>query len=215
MKKIFNLEIITSIVCFLVFVLLIILLKTVDVSAIGPQNSLVGLSTLNKMVRDAIGYNDFWYNLTEIFGYVAILVALAFGVLGFYQLIKGKSFKKVDKNLYVLLGIYLLVGITYVFFEKVIINYRPLLNEELEASFPSSHTLLVLCILGTGIIQSDYIITDKKINIAVKIIAFTIMLFTVIGRMLAGVHWFSDIVGGIVISASYIALFSGIVKKLN
>lgn len=215
MKKIFNLEIITSVVCFLLFILLIVLLKTVDVSAVGPQNSLVGLATLNKMVFDATGYNNFWYNLTEILGYISILVAVFFACLGLYQLIKGKSFKKVDKNLYALLGIYILVGITYVFFEKVIINYRPILNEELEASFPSSHTLLTLCILGTGIIECDYLITDKKINLTLKIIAFAIMLLMVVGRMLSGVHWFSDILGSIIISASYIALYSGIIKKLN
>ncbi len=215
MKKLFNVEIIASIVCFLMFILLILLLKTVDVSAIGPQGSLVGLSNLNKTVFDAIGSNEFWYNLTEIFGYLSILVAVGFGCLGLYQLIKRKSLKKVDKNLYALLGIYILVGITYILFEKVIINFRPILNEELEASFPSSHTLLVLCILGTGIIESDYLIKDKKINLTVKIIAFAIMLLTIVGRMLSGVHWFTDILGGIFISASFISLYSGIVKKLN
>ena len=213
MKKIFNLELITSIVCFLLFILLIVLLKTVDVSAVGPQNSLVGLATLNKMVFDATGFNNFWYKLTEILGYISILVAVFFACLGLCQLIKGKSFKKVDKNLYALLGIYILVGVTYVFFEKVIINYRPILNEELEASFPSSHTLLTLCILGTGIIECDYLITDKKINLTLKIIAFAIMLLMVVGRMLSGVHWFSDILGSIIISASYIALYSGIIKN--
>ena len=122
---------------------------------------------------------------------------------------------KVDKNLYALLVVYLLVGVTYILFEKVIINYRPILNEELEASFPSSHTMLSLCILGTGIIESDYLIKDKKINFTVKIIAFAVMFLTVIGRLLAGVHWFTDILGGLIISASYIALFSGIIKNLN
>ena len=154
MKKIFNLEIIVSAVCFLLFILLIVLLKTVDVAAVGPQNSYVGLATLNKAVFDAVGRCDFWYNLTEILGYIAILAALAFCGLGVYQLIKRKSFKKVDKNLYILLGIYVLVGITYILFEKVVINFRPILNEELEASFPSSHTMLSLCILGTGIFLS-------------------------------------------------------------
>ena len=215
MKKIFNLEIITSIVCFLAFVLLIVLLTTVDVAGIGPQNSFVGLSTLNKTVFDAVGGSEFWYNLTEIFGYTAILVAVFFAFLGLYQLIKGKSFKKVDKNLYALLVIYLIVAFTYVLFEKIIINFRPILNEKLEASFPSSHTLLVLCILGTGIIECDYLIKDRKINLTIKIIAFTIMLLTVVGRLLAGVHWFTDILGSIIISASYIALYSGIIKNLN
>lgn len=215
MKKIFNVEIIASIVCFLLFILLIILLKTVDVSAIGPQGSVVGLSNLNKTVFNAVGCNEFWYNLTEVFGYLAILVALAFAVLGLYQLIKRKSFKKVDKNLYALLGVYILVGITYILFEKVIVNYRPILNEELEASFPSSHTLLVLCFLGTSIIECDYLIKDKRINLTVKIIAFSIMFLTIIGRMLSGVHWFTDILGGLFISASYISLFSGVVRKIN
>ena len=82
MKKIFNLEIITSIVCFALFILLVVLLTTVDVAAIGPQNSLVGLSSLNKTVFEAVGRSDFWYNLTEIFGYLTILVAGFFACLG-------------------------------------------------------------------------------------------------------------------------------------
>lgn len=215
MKKVFNLQIVVSLVCFLVFIFLIMLLTLVDVSAIGPQGSLVGLSFLNKTVYETIGYNAFWYNLTEIFGYLAILVAIGFGCLGLYQLIKGKSFKKVDKNLYALLCVYFLVAITYIFFEKIIINYRPILNEELEASFPSSHTLLVLTILGTGIVECDYLIKDNKINLTVKIIAFVIMLLTLVGRTLSGVHWFTDILGGLIISASYIALYSGVLRNLN
>ncbi len=215
MKKIFNLEIITSAVCFLLFILLIVLLKTVDVQIAPISRTEIGLGTLNKMVNEAVGYSDFWYNLTEVLGYISILVAVLFAFLGVYQLIKGKSFKKVDKNLYALLGIYILVGITYVLFEKVIINYRPILNQELEASFPSSHTLLTLCILGTGIIECDYLFSNKKINITIKIIAFTMMLLMVVGRMLSGVHWFTDILGSVFISASYIALYSGIIKKLN
>ena len=215
MKKIFNLEIIVSIVCFLLFILLIVLLKTVDVQIVGATRSQIGLGTLNKTVFETIGTSKFWYNLTEVFGYFAILVALAFGGLGFYQLIKRKSLVKVDKNLYAMLGLYVIVAITYIFFEKVIINFRPVVNQELEASFPSSHTLLVLCFLGAGIIESDYLFKDKTINLTVKIIAFVIMLLTVVGRLLAGVHWFTDILGSMFISASFIALYSGIVKIIN
>ena len=215
MKKIFNLEFVVSIVCLALFVFLICLLKFVDVQAIGPQASVVGLATLNQIVYNSIGFNSFWYYLTEIFGYMAILLAVCFGGLGVYQLFKGKSFKKVDKNLYALLFVYVLLAIVYILFEKIIINYRPILNEELEPSFPSSHTMLGLTLFGTGLIAIDSYIKDKKVNLTIKIIAFVIMFLMVVGRALSGVHWFTDILGGVIISAFLISLYSGLVKALN
>ncbi len=215
MKKFLNVEIIVSLVSFTLFLLLIWLLKVVDVRPIGPQNSVVGLATLNKLFADEIGFSAFWYNLTEVLGYISILIALSFGVLGIYQLIKRKSFKKVDKNLYVLLGLYFLIAITYFVFEKVIINYRPILNVELEASFPSTHTMLVLCISGGAVIESDRYIKDKKVNLTVKVILFLMILLTVVGRMLSGVHWFSDILGGLLISTCFVSLYAGVLRLLN
>ena len=215
MKKIFKLEFVVSAVCFLLFLLLIWLLKVVDVKAIGPQNSYIGLATLNKLFADEIGVSKFWYNLTEVLGYIAILTAFCFAILGLYQLIKRKSFKKVDKNLYVLLGLYLLIVITYVLFEKVIINYRPVLNAELEASFPSTHTMLVLCISGSAIIEIDRYIKDKKVGLTIKIILFLIILLTVVGRLLSGVHWFTDILGGLLISTCFVSLYAGFIRFLN
>ncbi len=215
MRRFLNVEIIVSIVSFTLFLLLIWLLKVVDVQSIGPQNSLVGLATLNKLFQSEIGFNAFWYNLTEVIGYVAILLALGFGILGVVQFAKRRSFKKVDKNLYVLLGLYILIAITYVFFEKVIINYRPIVNVELEASFPSTHTMLVLCIAGSGVIEFDRYVKDKKVNLTVKIILFLMILLTVVGRLLSGVHWFSDILGGLLISTCYVSLYAGVLRLLN
>ena len=215
MRKFLNVEIIVSIVSFSLFLLLIWLLKVVDVQSIGPQNSLVGLASLNKLFNLEIGFNAFWYNLTEVIGYVAILLALGFGILGVVQLFKRRSFKKVDKNLYVLLGLYILIAITYVFFEKVIINYRPIVNVELEASFPSTHTMLVLCIAGSGVIEFDRYVKDKKVNLTVKIILFLMILLTVVGRLLSGVHWFSDILGGLLISTCYVSLYAGVLRLLK
>lgn len=215
MRKFLNVEIIVSIVSFTLFLLLIWLLKVVDVQSIGPQNSLVGLASLNKLFNLEIGFNAFWYNLTEVIGYVAILLALGFGILGVVQFAKRRSFKKVDKNLYVLLGLYILIAITYVFFEKVIINYRPIVNVELEASFPSTHTMLVLCIAGSGVIEFDRYVKDKKVNLTIKIILFLMILLTVVGRLLSGVHWFSDILGGLLISTCYVSLYAGVLRLLK
>ena len=80
-------------------------------------------------------------------------------------------------------------------FEIIPINYRPILIEGvMEASYPSSTTLLILCVMPTLIEQIQRrltCVTTKRI-ITITVIAFSV--FMVIGRLISGVHWFTDIV---------------------
>ena len=144
-------------------ILYIVLLKTIDVRPIGPYHTKVGFATINNFVHVYLPKNTPWYKITKYLGYLTFIIVVYYAWIGLSQLIKYKSIKKVDKKI-ILLGLfYILVGIVYVFFEKVIINYRPLLmNKELEASFPSSHTMLALCVCGSSLIMSKYRIKDKK-----------------------------------------------------
>ena len=194
-------NIISSIVTTLLSVIYIIIVKNMDVRAIGPNNSSVGLSSINSYFKELLGNNMTIYKITEIFGLIALLVAAIYGIIGVLQLVKRKSIKKVDKKIIALGILYVLVGIVYVLFEKVIINYRPVIIEgELEASFPSSHTMMAICICVSAIIMNKSYIKNKQYLKIANIALVALMLIIVVGRFISGVHWFSDIVGGIIIS---------------
>lgn len=202
-------------ILFLVFVLYTVLIKTVDVQAIGPENSKVGLATINHAVNSWFGESDFWYTVTKILGVVAFLVVGVFGLLGIAQLVTRKSLKKVDIDIIILGGFYVIVLMCYVIFEVVVVNYRPVIvdvAEGLEASYPSSHTMLVVSILGTAILQFRSRIPEKKVLTIVEIVSGIIIALMVIGRLVSGVHWFTDIVGGILISVALIMLYYSVVE---
>lgn len=193
---------------FLIFIAFTILVKFVNVCAIGPLGSKIGFCSLNIAVAKKIGFSETFYSISEILGLITFLVIGCFAVLGVYQLIKGKSFKKVDVKIYVLACFYLLTFAFYLLFEVVVINYRPVLIEgELEASYPSSHTLLSFCVIGSALILLEDFIKNKKLLTAGYIVGAVIMLATVFTRLFSGAHWFTDIIGGVILSSALISLF--------
>ena len=124
---------------------LIHILKTVDVKPVGPNQSKIGLASINQFLFNHLGANSIWYSITNLLGVIAIFFAVGFAISGLCQFIKGKSISKVDFHLLLLGALYILVIVFYIFFEFVIINYRPvLIDSELEASYPSSHTMITI-----------------------------------------------------------------------
>ncbi len=203
----------SAIILIIVFAVFTVLAKTVDVAAVGPNGSEVGLSCINTYFRDLIGVNMTLYDVTDILGYLAIAAAGGFALLGAYQLIKGKSLKAVDGDIYVLGAFFAAVVCAYVFFEIVIINYRPVIIEgELEASFPSSHTVLAVCVFGAAIHQLWKRIKNNALRIASVSASALALAATVVGRLLSGVHWFTDIAAGLVLSAALILFYLGFCK---
>ena len=133
-----------AIVFTLAFVCWTALISFIDVQAIGPQNSKVGFATVNEFFHRLTGVNMSLYIITDWLGLVPIAFAFGFAILGLVQWIKRKSLRKVDYSLFVLGGFYIVVFLIYLLFEFVVINYRPvLINNYLEASYPSSTTMLV------------------------------------------------------------------------
>ena len=212
MKK----KLITAAVCFGLFLVLILLVKAVDVAAVGPEGTKVGLSKLNVAVHDLFGENLGWYKVTNILGYVAILIALCFAAIGGLQLIRRRSVLKVDKEILLLGALYVVTVILYVFFEKAIVNYRPMLmpdGEGIEASFPSSHTVLSCVILGSGLFLVKKYLKKQKTVRLICTVAFAVMLALIVaGRLISGVHWFTDIVGGILLSVALLTAYEGLLK---
>ena len=159
-----------------------------------------------------------WYTITDWLGIIPILMSMVYAIVGLKQLIKRKSIKKVDNEIIILGIFYIIVISIYILFEKYIINYRPILmNGFLEASFPSSHTLMTICLCGSSIIINNRLFKNKFTKI-INVISLFIIIITIIGRLISGVHWFTDIVGGILISSFLLMLFYSILnlnKKID
>lgn len=198
----------------LCFILFTILVKVIDVQPLGAEGSLIGFASLNISVNQLLGRNNFCYLLTQFFGVLALLLAAVFAVTGFIQLIKRKSLIKVDYEILMTGILYALVIILYVLFEKIAINYRPVvLGEGLEASYPSTHTMLILTIFGIAIPMTEKYIKSQKLALTARIVCIVIMWLTLVCRLLSGVHWFTDIVGGLLISLCLISLFKSLVRR--
>ena len=193
-------------------IILIVLVKNFDVSVWEVTGTPIGFYSINTAVHKFFGMNIIWYEITEIFGILALAVCGIFALVGLFQLIKRKSFFKVDLLIIKLGGLYAVVIALYALFEKVVINYRPeyLVQDELEASFPSSHTMLICVVMGSTIMVLGKFLESEKLANILKICCALVMITTVVGRLICGVHWFTDILGGIFISIALLALFRGI-----
>lgn len=198
------------------FVIYTVSLTVVDLQPIGPQGSWVAYAGLNKAVHELFGVHMILYHITDWAGVVAIFVAVAFAVLGLIQWIQRKHILKVDSNLLALGVFYIVVFGVFVFFEYHVINRRPvLINGYLEASYPSSRTMLAMCVLPTAMMQFRQYIRKMWLRNTVNIICGVFTAFMVLGRLVCGVHWFTDILGGMIFSAGMIFLYTGVMNMLK
>ena len=204
---------IISISFLLAFVVWTVLVKFVDVQSIGPMNSSVGFATLNGAFRSLVGSRLGLYTVTDWLSIVPLVFVLGFAVLGAVQLITRKSLKKVDYDLFVLGGFYIVVFALYVAFEFVVINQRPvLLGGILETSYPSSTTLLVLTVIPTAYMQLNARIKDQKAKNFISILLEAFLIFMVLGRIISGVHWITDIIGGALLSVGLVMAYKGFIS---
>lgn len=194
---------------FLLFIVFTLMVLVVDVQPIGPEESKVGFATINQSVFGCLGVNILWYEITDWLGLLAVLFALFFAVLGLVQLVKRKNLWKVDYEIILLGMFYILVAVSYLFFEITIVNYRPvMMDNSLEASYPSSHAMIVICIMATAMIEFRKLFADKKaLRAVLNTVSAAIILITVIGRLLSGVHWFTDIIAGVLLSSALVMLY--------
>ena len=195
------------------FALWTVLLRLVDVRPIGPNGTAVGFATINGLIHRLTGVCMPIYTITDWLGLVPVAIGLGFAVLGLVQWIRRKDIRRVDFDILVLGAFYLLMLGVYLLFETVVINYRPILiGGYLEVSYPSSTTLLVLCVMPTTLWQlwrrTQNLVWRRILTGA--IVAF--MLFMVVGRLLAGVHWLTDIVGGGLLAAGMVTLYDAVCR---
>lgn len=205
-----------SLFSFVLFVLWTILIQCVDVKPIGVNDTNVGFATLNGFVHALTGVNMNLYLITDWLGLVPVFVCLLFCVIGFIQLLKRRNLSKVDFDILILGLYYVIVIVCYLLFEMIPINYRPILiNGFMEASYPSSTTLLVLSVMPTLNFQTKYRCKNKVIINFVLIFIIVFSVFMVVGRLISGVHWITDIVGSLFLSAGLFYSYKFVVPIKN
>ena len=193
------------------FILWTVAVCVVDVQPVGPESSSVGLAGINQLIHKLTGVHFILYHITDWLGLVPIAVGLVFAIMGCVQWIRRRNVRKVDLDILVLGGFYIITMAVYLLFEYVVINYRPVLfNGYLEASYPSSTTLLVLCVMPTAILQCKHRVKNRLLCNGINAAIMGFMAFMVIGRLISGVHWFSDIVGGVLLSAGLVMLYNAV-----
>jgi undecaprenyl-diphosphatase len=193
------------------FLLWTVAIKFIDVKAIGPQETSVGFATINKLVHNFTGVHMLLYIITDWLSLVPLGFVMGFALLGLVQWIKRKHILKVDYNILILGGFYFVVMAVYALFEILVVNYRPvLIDGVLEASYPSSTTMLVMCVMPTAVMQFNERIKTKILKrlVTSSIIAFVV--FMVICRLVSGVHWFTDIIGGALLSSGLVLMYRAV-----
>ena len=195
------------------FLLWTVAVKTVDVKQAGETATLVGFATLNSRFHSLTGVHMWIYELTDLLSVIPLGVCALFGLLGALQLIRRRSLREVDRDI-LLLGIYYVVVIgAFFLFEVFPVNFRPIFIEgKLEASYPSSTTLLVLSVMPTLPFQIDRRCGKAGLKWAVRILTALFSAFMVIGRLVCGVHWLTDIVGGLILSVGLFLLYMAAVR---
>ena len=205
-----------SIAFIIAFALWTVLIQVIDVQNIGINGTNVGFATVNSWFHALTGVNMTLYSITDWLGLVPIFVCMLFGVVGLVQLVKRKSLTKVDFDIIILGIYYVIVILYYLIFEMIPINYRPILiNGHMEASYPSSTTLLVLCVMPTLVFQAKTRVKNQVFKIIICTVAIAFSIFMVVGRLISGVHWVTDIIGSFFLSAGLFYLYKAfaLVKK--
>lgn len=198
-----------------IFALFTLALLKIDVKSIGAGETDVGLSTINGWFFTLTGVNILWYHITDWLGLLPIAAALTFALLGVAQLLTRRSLKRVNREIIIMGIFYILVIGFYIFFETQIINYRPIIiYTSPEASYPSSHTMMVICIMWSAAIAVKSMWGERK-NLckSVNVISAVLIVITIIGRLISGVHWLTDIIGGMILSAALVLLYRAAISK--
>ena len=203
-------------VLLLAFILWTVLIQTMDVQPIGVNGTNVGFAVVNTWFHRLTGVHMGLYTVTDWLGLVPIAVCIGFGVLGLAQWIRRSSIVKVDRDILLLGAYYILVILGYLIFEMIPINYRPILiNGAMEASYPSSTTLLVLSVMPTLLFQISRRTKSQTVRRITAAFVVLFSAFMVIGRLVAGVHWLTDIVGSVLLSAGLYCLYKTVVSAMD
>ena len=202
----------TSVVLMLLFIVFTIAVKNIDLQPVGVNRTVIGFAAVNTRFHKFTGYHPVMYTSTDWLGIVPFVICFISAAEGFVQLLKRRSFFKVDSDIVVLGLYYIAVLSVYAAFEMWPVNYRPvLINGVMEASYPSSTTLMVLTVIPVFAERINRRYTTGKAKAAVNCISAVFSVFMVTGRLISGVHWITDIFGGIILSAGLFCIYKYVI----
>ena len=212
MKK-YKREIISGTGLLMLFCLWTVMVITADVRNVGVNGTKVGLASINLWCFEFFGVDFTLYHITDWLGLVPVFVGFSFATAGLVQLIKRRSFFKVDADI-IILGVYFVaVAALYLGFEKFVINFRPvLIDGRAESSYPSSTTLLVLTVMLAFAEQINRRLKALRIKRILLVAVTLFSVFMVAGRLISGVHWFTDIAGSVILSFGLFYIYKGVVS---
>src|SRR5574344_1373014 len=147
----------------LLFLIFTLLIKFVDVQAIGPNGSSVGLATFNSYFNNLVeSYSKTWNVISTLIMILSFALLAGIIVLGIVEIIKRKSLFKVDSRI-LALGIAVVVAVlVYFIFELVKINYRPILvYDALKASYPFTHVFLTIFLFAS---ITEFVVSSKTFS---------------------------------------------------
>ncbi len=198
------------------FVLWTVAVMNIDLQAVGPQGSVVGFAGINMVFHNLTGEHLWIYVLTDWLSLIPAFGVIGLGLLGFVQLVTRRNLFKVDMDI-LALGVYYVVVLgLYLFFEEFVVNYRPMLIEGvLEVSYPSSTTLLVLSVMPTVMMQAKRRLANRNLAGVVNKLLGVFTAFMVIGRLICGVHWLTDIIGGTLLAAGLVIIYRTTLKVID
>ena len=215
MKKKSKKLLFTGILFVAAFAIWTLLIQVVDVQPVGQKGTNVGFANFNIWFHKLTGVHMTLYTITDWMGLIPIFVCMIFGGIGLEQLIKRRSLFKVDRDILFLGLYYVIVIFGYLIFEMIPINYRPILIEGvMEASYPSSTTLLVLSVMPTLTFQLKRRMKNITVSNILSILTVLFSSFMVVGRWICGVHWFTDIIGSIFLSTGLFFVYKGTVLSV-
>ena len=216
MKKRIIKDLILGITLIIMFGVFTLLVMKYDIKNIGVNNTTIGFATLNSWFNKTTGTHLMFYSITDWLELLPLLVCVCFGLIGLKQLLSRKKIFLVDHDI-LLLGIYyIIVILLYLLFDKMCINYRPILIEgKLEVSYPSSTVLLVLCVMLTLTFQINRRVKNDKTKIYLETLNNIYIIFMLFGRIVSGVHWITDIIGSIILALGLFKLYISFVNMLD
>ena len=208
--------VIRTAVLFAVFVLFTVLVCKLDVKAIGPQGSSVGFAGINGLVAKMFPYSGTFYKVSKLLGYLAILVCVFFAFMGLLEFLRKKNLGSVSNGILMLGALYVCLAVFYVLFAKVVVNYRPVLEDgALESSYPSSHTMLAVCVFISAAVQISRGRGAAAFKKICRTVFWALAVIMVVGRTISGVHWFTDIIGGVLLSAALLTAYCASLSYLS
>ena len=214
MKSVPKESIRNAVIMTVVTILMTVLVATVDVQPVGVEGTDLGFASINTGFFNRFGENHTFYLLSKLAGLICFAVAGGFGIFFLIRFIQCKSLEKVDRNLTVLMLLYLATAIVYVLFEKFAINYRPVLRDKgLESSYPSTHAMIAYVIMVSAVDQWNIYIKNEKLLTIATAASFLVLALVIIARILSGVHWITDVIGGILFGDMLIAWYRAVLTK--